>query len=58
LRGRAPLQDELDAALEVEPELGWLLGDDNRRDGDQAEDEEQNEEVGASFAHVRLSPPG
>ena len=57
LAGRLALVDELDAALEVEAELGRLVGDDQRRDDDQPEHEEQDEEVAAPVAH-RSQPSG
>ena len=48
---RLALVDELDAALEVEAELGVLLRDDVERPGDQAEDDQQDEERAAAFGH-------
>ncbi len=44
LAGGRALVDQFDAALEVEPEPGRLVGDDQGGDDDQPEDEEQHEE--------------
>ena len=52
LAGRRALVDELDAALQVEAELGLLVGDDHARDDDQPEHEEQYEELPATTPHV------
>jgi len=43
-RGRLSLVDELDAALEVQAELGVLGGDDCDRAADEGGDDEQDEE--------------
>ncbi len=51
LLGRLALVDELDAALEVEAELGRLGQDRDRGSRDQAEDDQQNEEMATAFGH-------
>ena len=53
LLGGLALEDELDAALQVETELG-LLGEDHReRRGEEAHDREQDEDVATAIGHVR-----
>jgi hypothetical protein len=49
--GRLALVDELDAALEVEPEAGGLGADDGDGPGDEAENQQQDEEVAAAIRH-------
>jgi hypothetical protein len=49
--GRLALVDELDAALEVEAELGLLRRDDRDRPGDEAEDQQEDEEIATAIGH-------
>jgi hypothetical protein len=51
LRRGLALVDELDAALEVQAELGLLGRDDHRGGGDQPEDQEQDEQRAAAIRH-------
>jgi len=46
--GRLAFVDQLEAALEVEPELRFLRSDDHRRDRHQPEHEQQDEDVPAA----------
>jgi hypothetical protein len=58
LRRRQPLIDQLDAALQVEPEAGFLVlgyagdsGDHHQRRQDQRDDEDKDEAVSLSVCH-------